>query len=441
MRILHISRFCYLFSIGGTEKFQEQVLKLSRKNGINAELMVLKDTAEGISLLDEDLRIWSCYRDESTDMFPWLFPREEKTIECFERYIAEEGKPDVLCFHTFGQAECAIAKVAKIMNIPYSLVYHAPAWSCITGRLLKWNNQRCNGKISLFACGRCFLQHRYKLPLIGYILLLPLIYSCNYIFPWMPKRLSMITTLWKKLSRRKQILTEFFRGAASFIAFSSHGDSVFLQNGGESSRLRRLAQGVGVDFEEALDKYLCENKDRKLRNGKLKISIIGRCSKEKGIHIVLKAFEFLKDLDAELHILGVDKSKPYADELLKIAGNDNRVYFHELVPYDEVISYYCQTDILAIPSIWYETGPITLFEGLAAGCTVMGSGMIGQIETLRKHGIVVDPNTPEAWITALQEAIPGALQRRTAPFPENIRNFQTVTDELNQILREHINHE
>jgi glycosyltransferase involved in cell wall biosynthesis len=50
--------------------------------------------------------------------------------------------------------------------------------------------------------------------------------------------------------------------------------------------------------------------------------------------------------------------------------------------------------LLAIPSVWLETGPLTLLEALQAGVPVYGSARIGQRGCSSSYGRVIEPNTP-----------------------------------------------
>ena len=87
-----------------------------------------------------------------------------------------------------------------------------------------------------------------------------------------------------------------------------------------------------------------------------------------------------------------------------MARADSRI---ELVPkksFADTLAEYQKLSLLAIPSIWMETGPLTLLEALAVGVPVYGSNRIGQLNLLRAHGRTVEPNTPNGWLAALTDA-------------------------------------
>ena len=73
---------------------------------------------------------------------------------------------------------------------------------------------------------------------------------------------------------------------------------------------------------------------------------------------------------------------------------------------------YAGLSLLAIPSIWLETGPLTLLEALQSGVPVFGSARIGQRGLLEQYGRVVEPNSVEAWTRALESAFAAHEQGR-----------------------------
>jgi hypothetical protein len=98
--------------------------------------------------------------------------------------------------------------------------------------------------------------------------------------------------------------------------------------------------------------------------------------------------------------------------------------------------------VIAIPSTWLETGPLTLFEGLAAGARVLGSERLGQISLLRGHGRVVHPNTPEMWCRELEREAAAKLAQSGGRGEEpalslSLRNTVDVSREMRHLYQLH----
>lgn len=55
------------------------------------------------------------------------------------------------------------------------------------------------------------------------------------------------------------------------------------------------------------------------------------------------------------------------------------------MPNDQLGIEFAKLDVAVVPSIWLETGPLTLFDAFAAGTPVIGSNLGGIAERVR-HG-------------------------------------------------------
>ena len=155
---------------------------------------------------------------------------------------------------------------------------------------------------------------------------------------------------------------------------------------------------TGVD----LDQYKNINPDKRdllRKNLKLpkeaKILLyVGRLSKEKNIHFLLKAFRRLNDPSAYLVLVG---GGPLEEEIKK-SKLDNVVVIGE-INYPEVLSYYCIGDIFVFSSLT-ETQGLVLAEAKAAGLPVVAlfaGGLVGTVRsgidgylTARNAGIFID---------------------------------------------------
>ncbi|HUP17796.1 MAG TPA: glycosyltransferase family 4 protein [Acidimicrobiia bacterium] len=115
------------------------------------------------------------------------------------------------------------------------------------------------------------------------------------------------------------------------------------------------------------------------------VLFVGRLAPEKGIDVLLRAWERSKPPGLNLEVVG---DGPMLAMLRKraIAG----VSFRGLVPREEVRRLMLTSRALAFPSIWYEGQPMVILEALAAGLPVFASDLGGTAETLGQGGVVVD---------------------------------------------------
>jgi glycosyltransferase involved in cell wall biosynthesis len=111
----------------------------------------------------------------------------------------------------------------------------------------------------------------------------------------------------------------------------------------------------------------------------------GRLSNEKGLDTLLKAHERLCAVTTDAPILRIAGSGPAESALRQQAATMDKVEF--LGPLDPST---LQTEIqrslfTVLPSQWYENGPLSLLESLAAGVPVVGAD-IGGIPEFISHG-------------------------------------------------------
>ena len=108
---------------------------------------------------------------------------------------------------------------------------------------------------------------------------------------------------------------------------------------------------------------------------------IGQLEKHKGIEVLLKAFLKLSPKNLSLHIAGTGSMK---EKIKEAAEKDKRIKFHGFVEGDAKKKLFLSSNILIVPSIWYENSPKVIYEAYSFGLPVLGS-RIGGIPELIDH--------------------------------------------------------
>ena len=134
---------------------------------------------------------------------------------------------------------------------------------------------------------------------------------------------------------------------------------------------------------------------------------VGRLSKEKGIDVMLRAWEKLADV--KLKIVG---DGPLADQVKAATARLPQIEWLGRQPVEEVMRIMGEAECLVFPSVWYEGLPKTIVESLAKGTPVIASKIGAMIELIdHAHtGLHVPPGDPDA----LAATVSGALKDRTA---------------------------
>ena len=119
---------------------------------------------------------------------------------------------------------------------------------------------------------------------------------------------------------------------------------------------------------------------------------VGRLSEEKGVRILLGAWEQLQG-KVPLKIVG---DGPLARNVAEAAERRLGVTWLGKQPKSQVYALMKQARMLIVPSVWYESFPMVIVEAYAAGCPVLASNL-GSLSSLIDHGrtgLHVRPNDP-----------------------------------------------
>lgn len=138
----------------------------------------------------------------------------------------------------------------------------------------------------------------------------------------------------------------------------------------------------------------------------------GRLIKQKGVHLLLKSFRKIVELDdhARLMIIGGpgygrNHSTKYVRWLHKLAQPlGEKVKFIDFIPTAEMPLWYQIADVVATPSVWEEPFCRVNLEAMASAKPILTStrGGIAEVVLDQSHGYLISPRkwveqAPEAW--------------------------------------------
>jgi glycosyltransferase involved in cell wall biosynthesis len=106
---------------------------------------------------------------------------------------------------------------------------------------------------------------------------------------------------------------------------------------------------------------------------------------EKGLHVLIDAFNEMPEESAELHLFGAPVNPHYHQEVLGRARHPGVRWRGEFT-HDKRWRALADIDVLVVPSTWYENSPLTIHEARAARVPVIASA-IGGIPELVHHGL------------------------------------------------------
>ncbi|MCB4790444.1 MAG: glycosyltransferase family 4 protein [Elusimicrobia bacterium] len=179
---------------------------------------------------------------------------------------------------------------------------------------------------------------------------------------------------------------------------------------------------VGIDDEVFYKKET-------VKEGIIKICYIGRIVKEKGIPILVEAFNKLssKYKNIELSLIG----NGYLKKELLLRNKNLSIKFIDSVSNKELPALYSKMDILVLPSLttknWKEQFGRVLIEAMACGVAVIGSSSGEIANVISDSGIIFKEGSQEGLSAAMEELIenPKRLEEMKAKSLERVKNNYT----------------
>ncbi len=162
------------------------------------------------------------------------------------------------------------------------------------------------------------------------------------------------------------------------------------------------------------------------KNGRLTFGFLGRIVEEKGLDVVLKATDRLKNDNWSLKIGGSGRDE-YVSELKRRHG-DSRI---EWLGFVEPRRFFEQIDVALVSSVYAEPLPRSLIESYAAGRTVIASRAGGNLEVaeLGKTYATYDAENVDQLTQLMDEAVTTSAKWRDGGFasPEQSQLFSEAT--------------
>jgi len=122
------------------------------------------------------------------------------------------------------------------------------------------------------------------------------------------------------------------------------------------------------------------------------IVYVGRLAHEKGVHVLIDAFNILQKkglaIDIHLKITGVGSNKYFQNlkEKVKFEGLESNVHFLGNLETHKVPNLLNQALFSVVPSLWYENLPNSFLESYACGTPVIASD-IGSLSACVNNGV------------------------------------------------------
>ncbi len=394
MKIAHCAAWNIADSPGGTEVYVDALVRELHAAGVDQAVLIPRETDETPG-------------EFTHEGVPTFYYNPANDLE-FENLLARL-RPDV--FHLHAWTSTAGAKqfrVARVEGIPVVFTFHNYSPVCATDTLMRHGSRTCDGVIRKPTCSSCYLHNRgYARPEAAVLASAAALMAPFFRKPDAARRWRTLASMFAGFSRRRNELLELGGEAAALVVPAFFLRDVLVRNGVDPGKIVVSRQGV-AGSNSPLPKT-------EAGHG-LRVGFVGRVEYLKGADIIAGAVHLLpKSESITLDIIGPEggvrgtKRDPevFMKKMREFAVKDPRVRIWGALPYDELRARMASFDLLAVPSRWQETGPMTAMEAIALGVPVIGSDLGGIPETVKDgvNGRIVASLDPGAWSRALLEIL------------------------------------
>ncbi|MDA9982971.1 glycosyltransferase [Gammaproteobacteria bacterium] len=329
-------------------------------------------------------------------------------------------------------------QICRQKGIPIIITYHTPTLSCGRGDLLLYGKRPCDGEVLQRRCTACILQQKGLPVAIGHVLaLLPVFDALKNILP-IGKLHSMIS-IPAQVHQNRESLQQLLALTSHWVAVSKWAKKVIEINSGDADIISVHRQAYCYELASSIVKPAFEigSMERRLR-----IGFLGRIHPYKGLHVLLQALHYLPSEKFEVCIAG-DKSTiapGYKQKLeIDLRGDPRVKWFGKIEP-GLVPDFLAKMDVLVVPSVWLETGPMTVLEAWANGVPIIGSARGGIEEWVHEYGggLLFPAGNSRALALIIKGLVNKNLEFPPVPVDEKLFSMKIVARTMTKLYKHEV---
>jgi glycosyltransferase involved in cell wall biosynthesis len=359
----------------------------------------------------------------------------------FDRFKSwlKQSRADVFHLHssTYG-AGLHHLKWARAIGLRTVVTVHVPEFFCLRGTMMERGSASCDGVFGDMRCAACWLEERGVPSVMGRIVArLPHAVSRASYQAGFTGRLGTVVGAREVAVRQWQRFQALLDSSDAIIAVCGWLYEALEGNGVPAEKLYLIRQGIKTRSDSTGTVVAAKGEV-------LRIGYFGRLVPVKGVDVLIKAVLSLPQdsaVSVSLHAASnASATDDYVNRLTRLAGGDPRIRFLPPVHPDRVSDVMRTFDVVAVPSVGMETGPMVVMEALSAGVPVLGSRLGGIQELVQEGetGWLCEPDNVEQWaaeIWRLAEAKQSAQHQLQGVSRPWTRTFCDVAEDMTRIYQ------
>lgn len=347
--------------------------------------------------------------------------------------ILKEINPDIVHIQHLIYLSTGLIQKIKLRKIPIVFTLHDYWLICPQWHYLKNCLTPCE-KYNAYECLSCVSNwlHIHKTPKKIYHFFKKLMPSkltkkLEDTYMLLSKSLNNPTHGINLINERRTYTKQLSQEVDLFISPSKFLRSKFTDFGIRESKNLLLRHGFNKD--------LFMNSRRKLSD-EITFGFVGTILPAKGLHVLVKAFNDIKNVRARLNIYGKlcsYKGFEYYPKYLKKIKRNQNIYFLGDFENNKVGGIFSSIDILVAPSIWQENAPLIIQEAFLSNTPVLASriGGIPELVSDGVNGLLFNPGDAQDLKDKIEYVInsPEVIRK----FKDNIPRVKSIEENANEI--------
>lgn len=357
MKILQVVHQFLPKYVGGTEVYAADLSRRLRARGHQVALLAGADRAERTSSEGFPLTtVPGGLRGPVGPTGQFLHTFGNQAAEAAFGNLLADFQPDVVHFHHLLGLSGRLPAIASAAGVPTCATLHDYWFLCPKSQLIDHVGGLCAGPKGGVNCALCAAE-RVNAPALAAL----------------SPALAPLFWLRQQRVRRAYAACDVLMAPSDFLLQTA------VDAGLPRDRLRRVH--FGLDSAAPLPRV------PRPPGGPLRVAYLGAIDPSKGVHVLLEACRSLEPERVQVAVYGSFDSAPagYADRLRALAAASayGPPVLRGALAHDRVPAMLVATDVLVVPSVWYENAPLVIAEAFAAGVPVVASNQGALAEQVR----------------------------------------------------------
>jgi glycosyltransferase involved in cell wall biosynthesis len=379
MRILHLVHQYPPDDLGGTELYTQQLATAQTARGHDVGVFFRRMAdGRGVESWREPAgpRVWAARSGVPAPHQRLRAAFGEAPLAQAWAAVVAAFQPDLVHVqHLLGLPTDCVT-LLQTRGIPYVVTAHDYWWGCPNAQLLtNYDSTICAGPRLWVNCGRCALARS-----------------------GLPSATPLGVAAAAPFALRQRRLTPILDRAGALIAPTRFVRDTYRALGLPVTRAVVIPHGI------RLPALLPARQRPDPPPLPLRVAYIGGIAPQKGVHVLIEAVNRLPDGAVELVVYGNLEGQPaYVRELRALLARPDDVLAGPL-PHADLWETLAGLDLVAVPTLWYETASLIVQEAFAAGVPVLGSRIGALTERVRDgvDGLLAPAGEVAAWSETLQ---------------------------------------